>query len=347
MTKTLLVIEDDQSTVRLLTIALERKGYEIQVASNGLTGLKAARAQVPQVILLDLMLPGVDGFEVLNRLRSMPETADIPVIVVSAKSSTADQERAAKLGAVKYLQKPYRMQQLHDELEAIVNSEEEPEAERSLRYVVFVGPRPSEVAGVIVQTGALLAQSVESVTTIDLHPYAVEHPLSMDMTPPAAPFRLDQLDAGTPLQDHVLHHDSGLNLLSNVVGSGDIGQPTREEVQALLSSCFDEDGLAFVDVPLRPSTLLRELAEASLLVVIVAEEHPATLAATRSTVDLLRQQGIEDARLGFVLLQRGGEVSESVPEIAVLAALPRDLAPEHPGWQDLKGHILERLKSRS
>jgi DNA-binding response OmpR family regulator len=347
MTKKLLVIEDDQSTVRLLTIALEREGYEIQVASNGLTGLKAACAQTPQAILLDLMLPGVDGFEVLNQLRSTPETADIPVIVISAKGSAADKERAAKLGAAKYLEKPYRMQQLRAELEMIVDNEEEPEPERSTRYVVFVGPRPSEVAGVIVHLGALLVHSVENVTTIDLHPYAVEHPLSMDMTPPATPFNLDQIEAGTPLQDHVLHHESGLTLLSNFVGSGDIGQPTLEEAQALLSFPGDGENLTLVDVPLRPPTLVKDLAKESLLIVIVSEEHPATLAATRSTVDLLREQGVEDARLGFVLLKRDGGISEGAPEIGVLATLPTNLASNHPGWQDLKGHILEKLSSRS
>jgi len=123
MTKTLLIIEDDQSTVRLLTITLQRKGYTIQAAANGLIGIEMARTNPPDAILLDLMLPGVDGFEVLDQLQNHPKTADIPVIVISAKGSPADRQQATELGVVTYLQKPYHIQKLYSVLKAAVGED--------------------------------------------------------------------------------------------------------------------------------------------------------------------------------------------------------------------------------
>ncbi len=342
MTKKLLIIEDDQSTVRLLSMALERKGYTIQVASNGLVGLKMARSQPPDAILLDLMLPGVDGFEVLNQIRDLPAVADVPVLVVSAKSSASDKERAAELGAESYLQKPYRINDLYAQLEKAIG-EKKPAAQPSSRYIIFVGSRSSDVANVVVRTGVALAQSVANVITMDLHAYAVEHVRFLDLTPPSSPIALGQIEPDALLHDHALHHQSGLTLISNLTGSGDIGQPTREEVKALFSSWRAEQRLVLVDVPLRPTALLQDLAADSALVVIVGENQPAALPVARSLVDLLHDQGLAQERLGFALIQHTDEPVDALPEIAVLANLPGDLAPDHPGWQKLAQSVLDRL----
>ena len=345
MTKTLLIIEDDQSTVRLLTMALQRKNYEIQVANNGLAGLKMARAHPPDAILLDLMLPGVDGFEVLSRIRNLPEMSDIPVLVVSAKSSATDKERAADLGAQGYLQKPYRIQQLYTELETLV-SKKQPAVETGPRYVLFVGPRPSEVATVVVRTGVALAQSIDHVTTIDLHPYAVKHPASLDLTPPSAPVPLGQVAPETLLEDHIVRHESGLTLLSNLAGSGDMGQPTGDDVRDILSAGEKDGHIMLVDAPLRPSDLLRDLAKDSALVVIVAEGHPATLSVTQRAVRLLREHGIPEKRLGFALIQNTETSAAELPDITVRTTLPKGLPLDHPAWQQLAQQIQVQLMGK-
>ena len=112
MKPTILLIDDDSMVARLVQLALEPEGYQLTTAPNGLEGLKIAQANPPDLILLDLMLPGQDGFKVLNQLRAEPQTADIPVIVVSSKAQPTDKHAAAKIGANAYLTKPYRRAEL-------------------------------------------------------------------------------------------------------------------------------------------------------------------------------------------------------------------------------------------
>jgi two-component system cell cycle response regulator len=108
MERTILLIEDDPLSARLVDLILKSEGHQVIMVQDGLRGLAVAQATPLDLILLDLMLPGIDGFEVLRRLRADPKTADVKVVVVSAKSQPADKERAAELGIAAYLTKPYR-----------------------------------------------------------------------------------------------------------------------------------------------------------------------------------------------------------------------------------------------
>jgi DNA-binding response OmpR family regulator len=102
----ILVIEDDPSFQRYLSHLLEREGYGVVVAANGLDGLRKAKAETPSLILLDVMLPGLDGFEVCNRLKEDTSTAAIPVLMLSAKGQVTDKATALKVGASEFFQKP-------------------------------------------------------------------------------------------------------------------------------------------------------------------------------------------------------------------------------------------------
>ena len=104
-----LVIEDEESYVEALRVSLEREGMEVESAGDGRAGLRVFRETSPDVVLLDLMLPGLSGMDVLRRLR---EEATTPVIVVSAKESEADVVAALELGADDYLTKPYSLREL-------------------------------------------------------------------------------------------------------------------------------------------------------------------------------------------------------------------------------------------
>jgi len=102
----ILVIEDDPSFLRYLTHILDREGYEVQSASNGLVGLRKAREDKPSLIILDVMLPGLDGFEVCHRIREDESTAAIPVIMLSAKGQDEDKNTALRVGADIFYSKP-------------------------------------------------------------------------------------------------------------------------------------------------------------------------------------------------------------------------------------------------
>ena len=110
--KKILIIDDDPDLRAALNIRLRANGYETSFAADAMTAVAEARKFQPDLILLDLGLPGGDGFVVMQRLSAIPALAVIPVIVLSARDKDANENRAAMGGAVAYLQKPYDDQTL-------------------------------------------------------------------------------------------------------------------------------------------------------------------------------------------------------------------------------------------
>jgi DNA-binding response OmpR family regulator len=107
MNKKILVIEDDPPTLRLIRYTLECEGYQVPTATNGLAGIKKAKSEEPDLIILDVMLPGIDGFEICHRLRAQPQTAQLPILMVSAKAQEIDKATGLKIGANDYITKPW------------------------------------------------------------------------------------------------------------------------------------------------------------------------------------------------------------------------------------------------
>ena len=104
---TLLLVEDDPDIQLVARAALKRAGFTVTTASNGPAALEQVRAARPEVILLDWMMPGMDGTEVCRRLKADPATAEIPVIFLTARSQQSEIARGLSLGAVGYIVKPF------------------------------------------------------------------------------------------------------------------------------------------------------------------------------------------------------------------------------------------------
>ena len=126
----ILVIEDERSLLEVLTCNLEREGFEVLVAHDGQEGLRQAQLKLPDLIVLDLMLPLKPGLEVCRELRMGPRTRDIPIIMVTAKAEESDQLVGFATGADDYVTKPYSMkvliQRIKKELRRIQLQEEAP-----------------------------------------------------------------------------------------------------------------------------------------------------------------------------------------------------------------------------
>ncbi|MEB4592044.1 response regulator [Candidatus Thiothrix sp. Deng01] len=101
-----LIIDDSLAETRIFTILLEKKGYKVSVACNGQEGIEVAKTRQPDVILMDVVMPLLNGFQATRELTRSPETAHIPIIVCSSKSAETDRVWALRQGAKAYLVKP-------------------------------------------------------------------------------------------------------------------------------------------------------------------------------------------------------------------------------------------------
>ena len=106
--KKILIVEDEESLLKLESILLTSKGYEVRGVANGQAALEAIAEEKPDLVLLDIMLPEIDGFEVCQRIKADPETRDLPVIMLTAKKSRDDMARGEKVGADWYITKPFK-----------------------------------------------------------------------------------------------------------------------------------------------------------------------------------------------------------------------------------------------
>ena len=116
-----LVVDDEPDVLLLCRLNLQQRGHEVLEASEGGRALELARDRHPDVIVLDLMLPGMTGYEVLETLKEDETTSGIPVLVLTAKSLRADRERSHGLGASNFLTKPFLPNELCELVESLVS----------------------------------------------------------------------------------------------------------------------------------------------------------------------------------------------------------------------------------
>lgn len=115
-----LVAEDDQDIARLITLQLRHQGYQVRLAEDGAQALSLARSERPDVILLDWMMPVMDGLETMTVLKADPDLSQIPVIMMTAKARNQDIQTGLSAGAAAYLVKPFPLEELSSAIQDVL-----------------------------------------------------------------------------------------------------------------------------------------------------------------------------------------------------------------------------------
>ncbi len=118
----MLVVDDDPVIQGLLRVNFEMEGYEVIVAGDGVEGLERARSEQPDVVILDVMMPRMDGLEVARTLKADPATAPIPILLLSAKAQEVDVRAGGATGADAYVTKPFDPLELLKRVEALISA---------------------------------------------------------------------------------------------------------------------------------------------------------------------------------------------------------------------------------
>ena len=122
MTRSVLVVDDEPNIARSLEFLMDQAGYEVRVANDGEQALRAIEDQRPDLVLLDLMIPKRDGYEVCQAIRENPNWRDIHIIMLTAKGQEAERERGIEVGADDYVTKPFSTRALVEKVKGVLGS---------------------------------------------------------------------------------------------------------------------------------------------------------------------------------------------------------------------------------
>lgn len=122
MEKKVLLIEDEQNIIEAVSFILSRDGWDVKTHSNGHDAMDAVRARTPDLVILDVMLPGKSGFDILREIRADADLSGLPVLMLSARGQAKDFEMAQSVGANRYMTKPFSNAEVLDAVRSLVTS---------------------------------------------------------------------------------------------------------------------------------------------------------------------------------------------------------------------------------
>ena len=332
----ILVVDDDPAGLRLVKYMLSPEGYEVLTASNGIEGLRTALQEVPDLIVLDVMLPGLDGFEVCHRLRSGAKTARIPVIMLSGKAQAIDRDTGLKVGADEYLVKPVDRRELLDIVQRLL-AQREVGSQKRAKIIAFVGSRGGVgTSTVVTSTSVVLAEEGYPPILVDLCPSFGVVPDLMELKPKYTIAKLFRGATGTfnreDLKAALTQHSTGVRLLSGEQDPEEYGRVTPDGIELLLRELGAMADYVLIDIPASSSELTgAALTMCNFVNLVTGPEHQS-LSRISSTVDMLSKLGIEQKQIGVVVVDRNGigistEVltSTSINGCPIMGLIPCDV----------------------
>jgi CheY-like chemotaxis protein len=317
MAEKILIVDDDIDTLRLVGLMLERQGYQIIAASTGQQALSLARVEKPDLILLDLMMPDIDGITVARRLRSGPETKDILIIMFTAKGQTNDKLEGFEAGADDYLTKPTQPRELIAHVKAVMKrvgiKPTIPTKDYSARGRIFGVMAAKGGVGVSTVTTnlgiSIYLKSKKSVVISDFRPGCGTIGLELGVNNPLGQRKLLESDAAliTPdtIEPELTLHPCGVRFLLASACPQDAHFSNASEHFAMLAQQMAYLG-DFVLLDLGPSLvpMVDRVLECCEQVIVVMEPVPQTVYQTRQLLDYLAEKIQGENRLQVVLVNR-------------------------------------------
>lgn len=288
----ILVVDDNLDLLRMVQMLLEeRGGHQVILSTSGEDGLEKARANPPDLAIIDVMMPGMTGYELCRRLRQEPTTAHIPILILTARGQPIDRETALASGADDYLAKPVTMSELLDRVNRLLARGGAAPAPRGI--IAMLGLRGGVGTTTLAVNLALaLAQSApEQVCLVDLSPSSGHAALHLGLRPDpnwSALSLLPSPPGKETLRSYLITHPAGIHLLAApfvpVLGGG----LQRDTTLAILFALQESFQTVVLDLP----GVLTESAVAALenarVIGLVTTTEPAAIQTTIGTLQALK-----------------------------------------------------------
>ncbi|MBI4672897.1 MAG: response regulator [Chloroflexi bacterium] len=320
----ILVVDDDATALKLVDLLLRHEGYQVLCAETGEQALTLARREPPDLAILDVMLPGMDGYAVCRRLRQLAATALMPILMLTAQCETRDKLAGFDAGADDYLTKPFEPPELTLRVRALLARTQTPDMKkksipRGKLWAVFgakggVGKTTLAVNLAVAlakqpNTRVALVDADLSFGDVAAHLNLFPSRTIMDLTP-----RLYDLDADL-LAKVLIRHESGVHVLLGPYRPEDAERITPEAFQMILNALTEMFDYVIADCPSnydeRTLTLLEHTDQ--ILMVLTPEIGPVK--NTSTFIELAAALDIPSERIQIILNRANSEVGIAAPEI--------------------------------
>jgi pilus assembly protein CpaE len=307
----ILFVDDEEQIRKLLSTWLTRHGYEVSVATDGWEALKAIRAKAPDLVITDVNMPNMNGFELTRRMRADHRTARVPVIVLSARKQADDILTGYAEGADEYIPKPVEMAVLAAKIEVLIRrfrtTKGDAVAKRGGNVVLFLHGKGGVGCTTLAVNAAvaLAATTIYRVSLLDLNLEFGNAPMLMNLTPPRTLADLaedshEQLDEGT-FGRYLEQDRSGVRVLAGCDVPERAELVTVPAVQQAIDRLQMQSDYVVVDAPASFSQQVLAALDVADAVVVITAAHLPSLKATKGTLDVLEKLSYPKERAVLVV----------------------------------------------
>jgi pilus assembly protein CpaE len=301
MAQRILVVDDDPDTLTLIGLTLHRRGFEVLKAQSGAQALNMLTHDVPDLIILDVMMPQMDGFEVCRQLKARPALAHLPVVMLTAKAQTASQLEGFRAGAVDYITKPVHPQDLVNRIQAVLEKSARISPLPNTHVISVLGAKGGVGATTLAVNLAVTAAARHSTLLVDFDP-AGSAGLHLGLESRGLDALLSDDTAvveTNAVEEALAAHSSGLRVLTAA------NKPaTAAQTSAILNITQALGDVCVFDLGSGLSAAGRVIAPRSQVVLLVIDADRATLQQAARLLHALSDSGVSAGAVRLIWINR-------------------------------------------